>query len=261
MTVATLPAIIRAMARLARVVVPGVAHHVTQRGNRRQQTFFNDDDYRAYKALVAKSCAAASVAVWAYCLMPNHVHLILVPASPDGLQRALGEAHRRYTRRINFREGWRGYLWQGRFASFALDEAHLHAAGRYVELNPVRAGLVRRARDWIWSSARAHLKGEDDDLVSVAPLLERVGGRGAGPQGAGGWRAYLKAGLAEEEREALRAHERTGRPLGSESFLDELEARLGRVLKKGKPGPKPAAAPQGPAKRGKASLSSPRKRR
>ena len=101
------------MARLARVVVPGLAHHVTQRGNRRQQTFFSDDDYAAYKTLLADYCGKAGVAVWAYCLMPNHVHLILVPETAEGLQQAMGEAHRRYTRRVNFREGWRGFLWPG----------------------------------------------------------------------------------------------------------------------------------------------------
>ncbi len=101
------------MARLARVVVPGVPHHVTQRGNRRQATFFNEEDYAAYLALLGEWCGRCGVAVWAYCLMPNHVHLIVVPESEDGLRRGLGEAHRRYTRRINFREGWRGHLWQG----------------------------------------------------------------------------------------------------------------------------------------------------
>src|SRR5882672_11052106 len=104
--------------------------------------------------------------------MPNHVHLILLPGDDDGLRAALGEAHRRYTRRVNMREGWRGYLWQGRFASVPMDEAYLLAAARYVELNPVRAKLARRARDWRWSSARAHLDGLDDDLVRVHPLLE-----------------------------------------------------------------------------------------
>ncbi len=102
------------MARLARVVAARLPHHVTQRGNRRQQVFFGDDDYAAYRGLLAEGCRAAGVAVWAYCLMPNHVHLILVPSSADGLRAALGEAHRRYTRMVNVREGWRGYLWQGR---------------------------------------------------------------------------------------------------------------------------------------------------
>ena len=109
------------MARLARVVVPGVPHHVTQRGNRRLETFFEDADYKAYLELMAESCAAARVAVWAYCLMPNHLHLVLVPRDPDGLRAALGEAHRRYTRRIKIREGRRGHLWQERFHSFPMD--------------------------------------------------------------------------------------------------------------------------------------------
>lgn len=98
------------MARLARLVIPGVPHHVTQRGNRRQRTFFCEEDYSAYLKLMAQWCAERGVAIWAYCLMPNHVHLIAVPQSEDALSRAIGEAHRRYTRRINFREKWRGYL-------------------------------------------------------------------------------------------------------------------------------------------------------
>ena len=132
------------MARLARVVVPGMPHHVTQRGNRRQETFFRDDDYQAYLELMAEFCGQHGVEVWGYCLMPNHVHLIAVPKSEDGLRRAIGEAHRRYTRRINFREGWRGHLWQGRFASFVMDDDYLLAAARYIELNPVRARMVRK---------------------------------------------------------------------------------------------------------------------
>src|SRR3972149_1254705 len=112
------------MARIGRVVAPGLPHHVTQRGNRRQAVFFDEKDYAVYRALLAEQCAAAGVAVWAYCLMPNHVHLILVPSDPSGLQRAVGEAHRRYTRYVNSREDWRGYLWQGGFASFPLGEPH-----------------------------------------------------------------------------------------------------------------------------------------
>ena len=130
------------MSRLARIVVPGVAHRAPQRGNRRQPVFFGAADYAEYRSLIARSCRAARVEVWGYCLMPNHVHLILVPADESGLRAALADAHRRYSRRVNFREGWRGYLWQGRFASVAMDEAHLLACARYVELNPVRAGLV-----------------------------------------------------------------------------------------------------------------------
>ena len=106
--------------------------------------------------------------------MPNHVHLILVPETKDGLNLAVGEAHRRYTRRINFREGWRGHLWQGRFSSFIMDERYLLACTKYVELNPVRAGLVKRPEDWPWSSARPHITGKDDILVNIKPLLGQV---------------------------------------------------------------------------------------
>ncbi len=225
------------MARLARAVAPGLPHHVTQRGNRRQTVFFSDADYQAYRALVAEHCAAAGVAVWGYCLMPNHVHLILVPEDEGALRRALGEAHRRYTRRVNLREDWRGYLWQGRFASFVMDEPHLLAAARYVELNPLRAGLVRRAQDWPWSSARAHLAGKDDALVAAAPLRALV------PD----WRAFLAEGLGEDDLEALRRHARTGRPLGSERFVEGLEARLGRPLRPRKRGRKPKDRPVTPA--------------
>jgi putative transposase len=222
------------MARLARVVAAGLPHHVTQRGNRRQDVFFGDEDYATYLRLLAAGCEVANVAVWAYCLMPNHVHLILVPSDADGLRAALGEAHRRYTRHINERENWRGYLWQGRFASAPMDETHLLAAARYVELNPVRAKLKRQAQDWRWSSARAHLAGADDRVVRVAPLLDLV------PEGAAGWAAFLRQGLRDEEHAAIRAAERTGRPLGAKSFTASLEKRLGRTLAKQKPGPKAA---------------------
>jgi putative transposase len=131
------------MARLARVIAPGMPHHVSQRGIPRQETFFSEEDHQYYLVLMAQFCRAEQVAIWTYCLMPNHVHLIVVPQSIESLRRAIGEAHRRYTRWINFREGWRGHHWQGRFASFVMDENHLLTAARYVELNPVRAGLVR----------------------------------------------------------------------------------------------------------------------
>jgi putative transposase len=219
------------MARLARVVAAGVPHHVTQRGNRRQQVFFSAEDYEAYRTLLAEGCRAAGVEVWGYCLMPNHVHLILTPADEGGLRAALGEAHRRYSRRVNFREGWRGYLWQGRFASAPMDEAHLLAAARYVELNPVRAGLTKRAQDWPWSSARAHVSGRDDGLVQARPLLDR----------APDWLAFLAGGLDDAERETIRSSERTGRPLGSAAFVAGLEHELGRPLARRKPGPKPSA--------------------
>ncbi len=215
------------MARLARIVVPGLPHHVTQRGNRRQKIFFEDGDYALYRDLLAERCRKAGVAVWSYCLMPNHVHLILVPDTANGLALALGETHRRYTGFVNARLRVTGHLFQGRFGSVALDEPHLIAAARYVALNPLRARLVRRARDWPWSSVRAHLRGRDDELVSVAPLLDRAAGRFAD---------LIETGPTPEELAAIRAAETIGRPLGSPKFLDRLEAKLGRPLRPGRRG-------------------------
>jgi putative transposase len=153
------------MARIARVVAAGIPHHVTQRGNRRLTTFFTDEDYQTYIALMAEWCRKCAVEIWAYCLMPNHVHLIAVPETEDGLRLGIGEAHRRYSRMVNFREDWRGHLWQGRFSSFPMDEVYLLASARYVEKNPVRAHLVPEASLWPWSSTRAHLAGQDDEFV------------------------------------------------------------------------------------------------
>ena len=197
------------MARTARVVLPGVAHHVTQRGNRRLETFFQDDDYESYKSLLSANCAEAGVAVWGYCLMPNHVHLILVPSDTDGLSQALSRTHKRYAERINRRYDWSGHLWQGRFSSVAMDNAHLLAAAKYVELNPVRARLCDRAKDWRWSSARAHLAGKPDGLVDPAPLLEEIGD----------WNTFLAVQMDEKAAERLRANERGSRPLGDDAFL------------------------------------------
>jgi putative transposase len=217
------------MARLARVVAPGLPHHVTQRGNRRQPTFFNEADYVEYRRLMSAACQGCGTQVWAYCLMPNHVHLIMVPAHADGLRRALAEAHRRYTRLINLREGWRGHLWQERFHSFVMDERHLLAAARYIERNPVRAGLCTQAEDWPWSSAQAHLAGLDDGLVTSRPPLEMV------PR----WDSFLGEPDDTSLARHIHAHTRTGRPLGPDAFVEGLERRLGRALKRRKPGPKP----------------------
>jgi len=216
------------MARIARVVVPGFPHHVTQRGNRRQQTFFSDDDYIAYKHLMTEWCGNYGTEIWAYCLMPNHVHLVVVPQSEDGLRKSIGEAHRRYTRRVNFRENWRGHLWQGRFASFPMNEAYLLSAVRYVELNPVRANIVKVPEEYPWSSAAAHIRGVDDDLVKVSPMLELVND----------WHRFLSSCDEEAVLDRIRRHESTGRPLGGKSFVDYLERLLDRPLTPQKPGRK-----------------------
>ena len=216
------------MARLARVVAPGYPHHITQRGNRKQETFFSDDDYRTYLGLMAEWCLRCNVEVWAYCLMPNHIHLIAVPETEEGLCRAIGEAHRRYTRYINFKKGWRGHLWQGRFFSYPMDERYLLAATRYVELNPLRAGLTKKAEMYPWSSASAHVEGIDDQLVKVSPLLDMVAD----------WESFLSEDVSTKETNRFQYNERTGRPLGDDGFVTKIENILNRLLKKQKPGTK-----------------------
>jgi putative transposase len=220
------------MARLARVVIPGHPHHVTQRGNGGARTFFGDDDYALYRDLLAAHCRAAAVEVWAWCLMPNHVHLILVPTDRDGLRRALARVHRAYAGIIQARRKRSGHFWQGRFGAVAMDEDYLAAALRYVALNPVRARLVGRAQDWRWSSTRAHLRGRDDGLTALQPVKDRF------PRFAD----LLATEAAPEAFERLRAAESIGRPLGSDRFLARLERRTGRTLKPARRGPKPAGA-------------------
>jgi putative transposase len=209
--------------RLARIVVPGAPHHVTQRGNRRERVFFGPDDYRLYRSILARAAAEATTEVWAYCLMPNHVHLILTPADADGLRATLAEAHRRYTTFINNRHGWTGHLWQGRFGSVPMDEDHLAGAVRYVSLNPVRAGLVKKAQDWEWSSVRAHLAGASDGLVAVRPVLDRyplfVDMLGTLPTGV--------------QMNAIRRAESSGRPLASMDWIERngiVAAKRGRKV-------------------------------
>jgi putative transposase len=222
------------MARLARIVLPGVPYHVTQRGNRWQQIFFENGDYALYRDLLAQAARRAGSEIWAYCLMPNHVHLIVVPADEHGLRRTFADAHRRYTGFINARQRWTGHLWQGRYGAVAMDEVHLLHAARYVALNPVRARLCDRAEQWAWSSARAHLAGRDDQLVTVRPLLDR----------AGDFAAFLGAEEDQQATRALRMAETTGRPVGEAAWVEELERLSGRVLAPKKRGPKPRLDPR-----------------
>jgi putative transposase len=219
------------LARLPRLVIPGTPYHVTQRGNRRATTFFEDRDFVVYRSLLAEAARRSGASIWAYCLMPNHVHLIVVPADEDGLRRTFADAHRRYTGFINARHRWTGHLWQGRFGAVAMDDEHLVHAARYVALNPVRARLCDRAAEWEWSSVRAHLAGADDDLVTVAPLLERIGD----------FEAFLGTCEDQQASRALRTAETTGRPLGAPGWIAEMERATGRILAPRKRGPKPKA--------------------
>jgi len=216
------------MARIARVVVPGFPHHVTQRGNRRAAVFDNDQSRALYLGLIGEYARRCGVEVWAYCLMSNHIHWVVVPKSESSLAHCFGGAHTRYTLAVNTARGETGHLWQNRFFSCPLDETHLWAAVRYVERNPVRARMVRRAEEYAWSSARGHgALRRDSILAADFP-----------PPGViGNWREWLQD---EDEMlsDLVRRQTQTGRPCGSRPFVERLEGLLKRVLQLQKVGRK-----------------------
>lgn len=212
------------MPRLARTVFAGLPHHVTQRGNRREPVFFTDGDRRKYMEWLGEYARKHGVDIIAYCLMTNHVHLVVVPASEESLHRALKPLHMRFAQRINRVRGWSGHLWQGRFFSSALDEAHFPVAVRYVERNPVRAGLVARAEDYPWSSAAAHCGLRVDPLLAtVSPWLRTL-------EGIDDWSAWLTEDDDQSCTDLLRRNADKGLPCGSEDFIRSLEVATGRDL-------------------------------
>lgn len=218
------------MCRTRRLVVPGSPHHVTQRGNYRQTVFDNDEDCRTYLDLLKEFSEKEGVRLWAWCLMSNHMHAVAVPTDRDSLARAFGRTNGEYARRVHARSGRRGHLWQARFFSCALDESRLGAAIRYVELNPVRAGLVLDPADHPWSSARVHLGLERNPLLGTGCPID------FSPEE---WRLFLQEGIDEQEAEALRKGTRTGRPMLQREEIRRLEKGTGQVLRPGTRGRKP----------------------
>jgi putative transposase len=213
------------MARIARVVLPGYPHHITQRGVRSIPVFFTDADRHEYLRLQREQGERFGVKFISYCLMTNHVHLVAIPKDEKALSRAVGEAHRLYTRRINFREKVRGYLFQGRFFSCPLDSGYLLAAVRYVERNPVRANIVKQAWDYKWSSAAYHVgTSKSDPLITNTPLLDEIED----------WRLFLSE--KDIELDELRTKTRIGRPLGTSTFLQKAEEITQRILQPRKAG-------------------------
>jgi len=209
--------------------VEGRPHHVIQRGNRRQRVFFNDQDRNYYLKLLKENCDKYSVEIWAYCLMDNHVHLVLVPSDRNVFFRAVADTHQAYTQRINRRYSWRGYLWQGRFISFVMDDLYLMRALRYVERNPVRARLVKRAEEYRWSSARAHVGTGAVGCLSECPAI-------------GSAQAWADLLAVEDEDIALqwfRCHVKSGKIMGDKDFLKTLSGEIQTNLLPRKRGPLP----------------------
>lgn len=211
-----------------RIVIPGIPHHVTQRGNRRQRVFFGDHDKAFYLRVLLKNASKRGVVFWAYCLMDNHVHFVAVPKDEAGLSDAFGNTHKFYTKTINEREKWKGFLWQGRFSSFPMDETYLFNSVRYIETNPVRAKLVRHAAEWKWSSAKAHIERIADPVIQPSPLDGIIRD----------WKSYLESRAPLRLVKEFHEHAKSGLPLGSNDFLDSLEKLTGLSLRKKKPGPK-----------------------
>lgn len=214
------------MARFARLVVTGYPHHIVQRGVRSMDIFADDKDRRCYLKFLSEEALRFGLVFKSWCLMSNHVHLIAVPENENSLARAVGEAHRRYTWFKNREAGVRGYLFQGRFNSCVLDNKHFLAAARYIELNPVKAGMVKRAQDYNWSSCRYHL-----GLIDYDPLI----GESQIPTLVDDWSSFLSDGNLELE-EGVRASTRTGRPVGDDDFIDSIELVTGRSLRRKKSG-------------------------
>lgn len=216
------------MPRTARITAINYPHHVTQRGNYRQRVFKTNKDYKQYLSWLKEYSDKHSLDIWAYCLMPNHVHFICVPKKTDSLARTFNTLHMRYSQYINKKQGACGHLWQGRFYSCILDEKHLFAAVRYVENNPVRAGLVRTPEEHPWSSTRGHInQGEDNNILCKNSFLHEE---------IKDWLSYLKSGEDRNVIEEIRNKTRVGKPYGEEGLMLKLEKKLGVKIRRGKAG-------------------------
>jgi putative transposase len=217
------------MSRLARIIVLNIPHHVNQRGNGGARVFFSDDDYTYYLKLLKAACAAAKIRCLGYVLMPNHVYLILVPRDSLSLSKAMSAAHRAYAGHLNARRKKTGHFWQGRFGCVAIGGEHALNALRYVLLNPVRVKLCTMQNQWQWSTAKSCVKAQDNDLTDTKDMLA------IRPE----MKSLLESSPEKDMAEMLlRSSETIGRPLGSVTFLNKLERKLGCTLKTAKRGPK-----------------------
>jgi putative transposase len=215
------------MPRNARVVAPGLPYHITQRGTNRERVFFTVGDRALYLRLIRESQEDAGVRVLAYCLMTNHVHFVVIPEREDSLALLFGRANGRYAQAVYIRKGRSGHLWQARYHSCVMSEAHLWIGLRYVEENPCRAGLVREVADYRWSSAAVHLLGQaDGSRVLDLEFWERAGG-------AATWAEMHAAEGRQEQLAALRKCTYAGRPFGDEAFVTAMEEKFQRKWRRG----------------------------
>ena len=212
------------MSRIARVVSTGLPHHITQRGNYRQDVFLDADDRMQYLSWIREYSFKYGLSILAYCLMQNHVHFITIPSEADSLAKTFNAAHMRYSQYFNRKLRQRGHLWQGRFYSCILDEPHLILAASYVERNPVRAGLVEKPWQWPWSSAAVHAGTKEIDHIELGDFFSIVG------MSYDSWREYLSAADKVDFIQDIRKHTLTGRPFGRNEFIERLEVKFSRRL-------------------------------
>ena len=225
------------MSRKARVVAEGVPHHITQRGNNFQDVFLLDQDRRFYIRTLRTKAQQHGLKILGYCLMTNHVHLVAIPRRATALALTIGQTHWHYTMRFNQKYRRRGHLWQNRFYSCPLGPTHLVTALAYVDLNPVRAGMVGLAGQYPWSSAAAHGSGDAEDGLIDAWAWSEIGLQGD-------WGERLAGeSRGDRNRELQRATE-SGLPLGDKKFVEDMEVRLGRRLRRKPPGPAPGVRSQ-----------------
>lgn len=215
------------MPRISRAIAIGYPHHITQRGNYRQTVFAEKGDYDHYVELLAGFAPKYGLDIWAYCLMPNHVHFVAVPGREESLARTFNTVHMLYAQYFNRRRNATGHLWQGRFFSCVLDERHLYAAVRYVEMNPVRGDIVKVPWDYLWCSAKSHVAGVEDQLLSGRCFLTET---------VKDWGQYLNYDSDREATAGVIKATKVGRPCGKEDFVAQMEGLLNRRLTAPPPG-------------------------
>jgi putative transposase len=217
------------MARQARIVLPNTLHHITQRGNRGDNVFLQKEDYRTYLDILKEQCNRFNVSIYSYCLLPNQIHLILAPKEAELMARAVGETHRRYTNHINARENWNGHLFQNRFFSYAMDEQHGLRAARFIENLPVTLKIAPKPENYLWSSAKSRIKIASNNFLKNFQSFHSVQNR----------ESYLARPMDPKEMNQIQLHLQTGRPRGSDLFLDNIEREIGRPVRPQKRGRKP----------------------
>lgn len=217
------------MARQARIVIENTLHHITQRGNRGDNVFLQKEDYKTYLDILTQQCIRFNVSLYSYCLLPNQIHLIAEPKQAELMARAIGETHRRYTNHINTRENWRGHLFQDRFFSYAMDEQNTLRAARYIETLPVTLKIAPKPENYLWSSAKSRIKVIENNFLKPFTSFHA----------SQNWEDYLARPMDSKEMNTIQLHLQTGRPRGSDLFLDNIEEKIGRTVRPQKRGRKP----------------------